>query len=106
VLPAPEPTPARPQTNNEDASPLPPPPARPVAPQETRSTPRTTQRATAAQSGIDEASGETKEMPFGIRRIRSEQAVVPAGYATEATGTGNPLRGSTQRAIGSGVIEE
>jgi hypothetical protein len=73
---------------------------------ETRSQPgHSFSRALVAGEAGGAASGEIKQMPFGIRSTRS-QPVMPAGYFGDAMGgDSNPLRGTSQRPIGSGVAE-
>jgi hypothetical protein len=99
-LPSPEPTPARPQAESSEMSPMPTPR---TIPQETRSQPRVNQRAMAA-SPAEDSRGEAKTMPFGIRSTRGQGSIAPASYSYDENGS-NPLRGTRQRAIGTGVAE-
>ena len=100
-LPSQEPTPAKPEIENSEPSPLPPPR---TMPQDTRSAPRISgQRAMVNASNDEAASGEAKTMPFGIRPTRSQQQVAPVGFWNDADA--NPLRGSRPRPVGTGVME-
>jgi len=73
-------------------------------PQDTRLQPRSSnQRAMVGNAGY-EAAVEGKSMPFGIRQTRPQQTVAPASFSSDDA-NGNPLRGSQQRPIGSGVAE-
>src|SRR5262249_53596340 len=102
-LPAQEPTPAKPPVDAGEPSPLPPPRG---VPQETRSQPRPTSPRAMVTNPGDSSAGDAKTMPFGIRQTRPQQPVAPASFWSEDVGAGsNPLRGTKQRAIGTGVAE-
>jgi len=102
LLPNQEPTPARSSMDSSEPSPLPSPSD---LPRETRSQPRGNERAMVASPS--NAAGEGQSMPFGIRQTRQSPAVSTASYyADEPTSGTNPLRGSRQRAIGTGVADQ